>query len=227
MNIRRVSWIQTLMLSAMTIGVFASTASRFTISAVESKHDSQAANIDADRTHDLDCDIDSASMKQLEECPPEASIAEYKQEGVDLVRRGGAYWEVITGEYVNELYGYKVLLPEGVEALCSPPPAPWHGFFIDVANKLPPDPDDCQGNGFFSYYNWDVGISVSGSYNAAEYASVDELVALSLESYQEHASDAVVVKETRTRLRGIPAVHYVVRFSDPNSGEPVVSDNIA
>ena len=227
MNITRASWIRMLLLSSMTIGILASAASRSTSSAVASRHDSQSPNTNADRDHNLDCNIDSGSMKDLEECPAEVIISQYKAEGVDLVRRGGAYWEVITGEYVNEQYGYKVLLPEGVEAFCSPPPAPWHGFFIDVANELPPDLDDCQGNDFFSYYNWDVGISVSGSYNSAEYESVDELVALSLESYQKHASDAVVVEETHTRLRGVPAIHYVVHYTDPKSGEPMVSDSIA
>lgn len=224
MNITRVSWIRMLLLSFLAIGILASAASRSTSSAVGTGQDSQASS--ADRHQNLDCSIDSGSMKDLEDCPAEVIIAQYKQEGVNLVRRGGAYWEVITGEYVNERYEYKVLLPEGVEALCSPPPAPWHGFFIDVANELPPEPDDCQGGGSFSYYNWDVGISVSGSYNAAEIASVDELVGSILDSYREHVSDAII-EETHTRLRGIPAIHYVVYFSDPKSGEPMVSDNIA
>jgi hypothetical protein len=166
-------------------------------------------------------------MKVLEDCPPEVIIAQYKKEGVDLVLRGGAYWEVITGQYVNEQDGYTVMLPEGVEALCSPPPAPWHGFFIDVANELPPDAEGSQSHGGFAYYNWDVGITVTGYYNAAEYTSVQELVDFNLKSYYEHAAAVVVTENSPTRLRRIPAIHYVVHFYDPKSGEPMISDDIA
>ena len=56
---------------------------------------------------------------------------------------------------------------------------------------------------------------------------MDELVSYYLKPDDEQKSDVVVVEKAYTRLRGIPAIHYVVHFSDPKSGLAMISDNIA
>ena len=127
MTLTRTLGIRALLLSVITSSIFASGAQSSATSSWAASQQSQVAGAQTDPGQTEDCDI-NGSVEDLEECSPETVIAQYKEEGVDVVLRGGAYWEVITGEYVNERYRYKVVLPEGMEALCAPAPAPFHGF---------------------------------------------------------------------------------------------------
>jgi hypothetical protein len=226
MRLTKTSGIRALMLLAVTSSIFASGVRSSATPPELTSQQSPVTSDQTDRDQTTNCDIDGP-VEHLKACPPETIIAQYKEQGVDVVLRGGAYWELITGKYVNEHYRYEIVLPEGVEALCAPAPAPWHGFFIDLAHKLTPPGDPSQSDGSFSLDDWDVSLWVDGSYNAAFFASVDDLVATRFEGYYEQASDAVVVEEAHTRLRRIPAIRYVVHFSDPKTGEPMISDNIA
>lgn len=178
-------------------------------------------------TTEKDCNI-NGSFKSLEDCPAETIIEQYKREyDVPLVLRGGVYWEVITGEYVNEQYGYKVALPDGIGALCSPPPMPWHGFFIDVAGELKPPANESENHGGFVWANWDVGLSVEAYYNVMSYKSVDEDARSTLKSLKKDAKDVIVLQWRYTRLQGMPAIHTVIQYTNPATHDTCVSDNIA
>jgi hypothetical protein len=174
-----------------------------------------------------DCDIDG-SWKALEDCPSETIIGQYKDKyDLTVVLRGGVYWQVVSGQYVNEQYGYTVSIPDGVEALCTPPPMPWHGFFVDVANLLEPPIDASANHGGFSWANWNAGVFVEAYYNSLEYASADEAAEASLDYYKKnHPADLVILNHEHTKLRRVPATRYVVQFVDAESGETMIADEL-
>ena len=173
------------------------------------------------------CDIDS-SLTSLDGCPAETIIAQYKERyDLTVVLRGGVYWQVVSDQYVNEKYGYTIDLPDGVEALCTPLPMPWHGFFVDVANELKPPADATENRGGFSWANWNAGVYVEAYYNVSEYASADDAAEASL-GYrnEEHPNDLIILNREHPTLRRLPASRYVVQFSDAESGETMIAEEV-
>jgi hypothetical protein len=173
-----------------------------------------------------DCDIDTNS--KLEDCPADTIIDQYREKyDLTVVLRGGDYWQVVSGEYVNETYGYRVILPDGVEGLCTPAPMPWHGFFIDVANELRPPAEGEENRGGLSWANRNAEVYVEAHYNAVFYATAGDAANASLNYYKEkHPADLVILSHKRTTLRRLPAVRYVVQFVDADSGETMISEEI-
>ena len=174
-----------------------------------------------------DCDIDG-SFADLEQCPSESIICQYKEKyDVTLTLRGGVYWEIISGKYVNEEYGYKVDLPIGLEALCTPNPMPAHGFFIDVEGRLLPPSGENDDHGGFSWANWNDGVYVEAYYNALFYESADDEVEQDLEFYKKnHPTDLRVLSRGHTRLLGVKASSYSVWFVDSRTGEPMFDEQL-
>jgi hypothetical protein len=150
-----------------------------------------------------DCDIEGG-FADLKSCPSESIICQYKEKYDEtLLFRGGVYWLVISGLYVSEEYGYKVDIPIGVEALCTPTPMPWHGFFIDVEGVLKPPSGQDDDRGGFSWANWNVGVSVEAYYNALFCESADDEVEEHLKFFEEkHPNDLRVLSRGHTTLRG-------------------------
>lgn len=173
------------------------------------------------------CDIDG-NLKNLEDCPSDEIIRQYREKyDLAVVLRGGVYWQVISHEYVNEKYGYRITLPRGVDGLCTPPPMPWHGFFIDVANELKPPADASANRGDFSWANWNVGLFVEAYYNSLDYASADDAGNASLSHYKKtHPDDLIVSNRERTSLRRLPAIRCVVQFVDPKSGQTMIAEEL-
>ena len=137
------------------------------------------------------------------------------------------YWQVISGEYVNEKYGYRVMLPDGVEGLCKPPPMPWHGFFVEMSNELEPPPGASENQGCHSLINWDAVVSVEAYYNDMSYASADDLTNYILGCYEkEYPADLTILNHERTRLRRLPASRYRVQFVDAKSGETTIEEEV-
>lgn len=174
-----------------------------------------------------ECDIDGC-WKELEDCPSETIIRQYKEKyDVTVVWRGGVYWQVVSGEYLNENYGYRVVLPESIEGLCMPPPMPWHGFFVDLGNQLNAPEDADENRGGFSWRDVDVGLYVDAHYNATFYASVGEAIDADLNRYKnEHPADLVVLTRKRTTLRRLPAICCVVQFADAKSGKTMIVEEV-
>jgi hypothetical protein len=174
-----------------------------------------------------DCDIDS-SLTSLDGCPAETIIAQYKERyDLTVVLRGGVYWQVVSGQYVNDKYGYTIDLPDGIEALCTPLPMPWHGFFVDVANELKPPSDASENRGGFSWANWNAGVYVEACYNVLEYASADDAANASLGYYKkDHPVDLIILNHESTTLRRLPASRYLVQFLDARSGETMIAEEV-
>jgi hypothetical protein len=173
-----------------------------------------------------DCDIDTNS--RLEDCPADTIIAQYREKyDLTVVLRGGVYWQLISGEYVNEKYGYRVMLPDGVEGLCTPPPMSWHGFFVDMSNEVEPPAGASENQGGHSSTNWDAVVSVEAYYNGMSYASADDLTNHILGCYEkDYPADLTILNHERTTLRRLPASRYRVQFVDAKSGETTIEEEV-
>jgi len=172
-----------------------------------------------------ECDVDGP-LDALEDCPPETIIAQYREKyDLTVVLREGLYWLSFSDEYVNETYGYRVILPDGVEGLSVLPPAPCHGFFIDVANELSRSQDARENRRDF-WAALRIRLDVDASYNSADYACADDAADASLGYKEDHAADLVILNYERTTLRKVPAIRYLIQFQDARSGESTIVEEV-
>jgi len=112
------------------------------------------------------------------------------------------------GRYFNHNYGYSVFLPSGLIGTSDPPPLPQHGFGITLSRNP-------------SAYIW-----VDGSFNAADWASLDEAIDYRLDTIKEREGNSEVLSRISTRLHRLPAIRFTVRYKGPSTGEPIVEDVI-
>lgn len=121
------------------------------------------------------------------------------------------------GVYENYVYGYSVRLPAGVVASGSAPPAPDHGFGIDLG-----DPGSTAWNGrpdFPPSY-----LYVDGSYNSYDWERLDDAVESRLEFLREKGRGVRVLSRAETRLGGLRALRVVARYE--RGGVEMMSDEV-
>jgi hypothetical protein len=121
------------------------------------------------------------------------------------------------GEYENYAYGYSVRIPAGMVGLGPPPPAPQHGFGIDLDH--PRSTGWVRGSEFPESY-----VYVDGSYNSMEYGGLDAAVNSHLSFLREKGRDGRVQSREKTRLGGLPAARVVARYVE--GGVEMVSDEV-
>ena len=152
---------------------------------------------------------------QVETADParaEVSIGDtVKDDGED----GSAVFD--TGVYENYTYGYSVRIPDGMIGLGETPPAPQHGFGIDLDNPRST--------------RWPYGtespksyVYVDGSYNSLEWRRPDDAVNFSLRCLREKARNFRVRSRTATRLGGLRAVRVVALYEQ--EGAEMVRDEV-
>ena len=121
------------------------------------------------------------------------------------------------GVYENYVYGYSVGIPYGMIGLGSPPPAPQHGFVIDLDN-----PRSTawlgQRDAPESY------ISADGSYNSFDWVRLDDAVDSNLRWLSEKGRNVRVRSRAWTRLGGLLALRVVVHYE--RGGVEMVNDQI-
>jgi hypothetical protein len=121
------------------------------------------------------------------------------------------------GSYENYVYGYSVKLPAGMVGMASPPPAPQHGFGIDLDN--PRSTDWIHEPDFPKSY-----LYVDGCYNSMEYAGVNDAVRSHLSALRENGKNVRVLSRTATSLGGLRAARVVTHYEE--DGEEMVSDEV-
>ena len=132
---------------------------------------------------------------------------------------GAAAADAVFGEgrYENCVYGYSVAIPAGMLGVGSTPPAPQHGFVIDLDN-----PGSAAWLGREdapeSY------ISADGSYNSLGWKRLDEAADDQLTYLREKGVNVRVQSRTTTSLAGLRAVRVVARYE--KGGEVWISDDI-
>lgn len=120
------------------------------------------------------------------------------------------------GSYENYAYGYSVRIPYGFVGMGSTPPAPQHGFGIDLDN--PRSTAWAHGDEFPKSY-----IYVDGSYNSLEWKRLDEVVNAHL-GYLREDMDVRVQSRTQTRLGSLRAARLVAHYAE--DGVEMVSDQV-
>ena len=121
------------------------------------------------------------------------------------------------GSYANFAYGYSVEIPYGMVGVGSTPPAPQHGFGIDLDH-----PRSTEWNGrpeFPESY-----LYVDGSYNSLEWERLDDLVNAHLRYIREGGGNIHVWNGLPTRLGGLPATRLITLYEE--DGVEMVSDEI-
>lgn len=100
------------------------------------------------------------------------------------------------GIYENKFgYAYRVTIPPGLTGLKTPPPAPQHGFTIDL--------------------NSGAHISVDGSYNAQFYPTARHAAEARAESLA--SQQLALPRYQHTKLAGLPAIETSVRYRKAKS----------
>ncbi len=148
--------------------------------------------------------------------PPQMSTmqsqtADTEQESCDncIQDKDFGLCELVSGEYINYQYGYSLKIPEEMQAMQSPPPAPNHGFVA----RLRVDAD--------------AVIYVDGSYNSTELNSLDEAADENIKYLkEEHGESVVLLKRYAMRLGKSTAIRYVAQFTDSQTGATMIEDEV-
>ena len=147
--------------------------------------------------------------------PPARAEVTVRDTFGDAAARGrGA---VYVGTYVNHQYGYSVILPAGMRGAGSAPPAPDHGFGIDLDN---PHSTAWSGRPDFpkSY------LYVGGSYSSPVWERPEQAADAHLRHLGEEGRGMRVQSREGTLLGGLPAERVVARYEE--DGAEMVSDRI-
>ena len=143
---------------------------------------------------------------------PEYQSGKVRQSGCDNCIRDKdcGICEILEGEYVNNTYMYMVTIPEEVQAMDTPPPAPAHGFMARVLA------------------DHDALIYVDGSYDAAFLNSAERGASEAI-SYlkEEYGQSVVVLERKRSALPGKrPAIRYKAQYTDNSTGVTMIEEAV-
>jgi hypothetical protein len=119
------------------------------------------------------------------------------------------------GHYANYVYGYSIKIPDGMVGLGSPPPAPQHGFGIDLDN--PRSTEWIHGPEFPKSY-----VYVDGSYNSIEWKRPDEAVNSHLRFLREQGRNVRLQRRVEMLLGGLTALRVVALYEQ--DGVEMMSD---
>lgn len=122
---------------------------------------------------------------------------------------------VFEGQYENYVYGYSVHIPAGMVGAGSTPPAPQHGFGIDLDHPRSTAWKDVRDSPKSYLY-------VDGSYNSLEWERLDDAVNAHLSYRREDGVAVRVLSKTPTRLGDLRAVRVVARYEA--GGEQMIWD---
>jgi hypothetical protein len=124
---------------------------------------------------------------------------------------------IFEGHYANYAYGYSVEIPAGMVGLGPTPPAPQHGFGIDLDN--PRSTSWIHGPEFPKSY-----IYVDGCANSLEWKRLDEATNSHLRFLREQGRNVRLQRRTEMLLGGITALRVVARYEQ--DGVEMVSDEV-
>lgn len=114
---------------------------------------------------------------------------------------------VVKDAYSNYDYGYSVQIPKGLTALRAPAPLPNHGFEIHLSDHPKAD------------------VSVSASYNAAEWSSFDDAINAHLGYFKNKVGGEVDIgARVSTVLGGLRAVRFLMKSKTAAVSDPEVRE---
>lgn len=114
---------------------------------------------------------------------------------------------VFEGRYENHVYGYSVQIPAGMRGAGATPPAPQHGFGIDLDNPRSTAWKDARD--FPKSY-----LYVDGSYNSVEWKRLEDAADAQVGYLREGGREVRVRGRKRTSLGGLPALRVVAQYEE-------------
>ncbi len=122
---------------------------------------------------------------------------------------------VFGGVYENGVYGYSVRIPAGMRGAGSTPPAPQHGFGIDLDNPRSTAWKDARE--FPKSY-----LYVDGSYNSFGWGRAKDAAHAHLSYLRDDGGKVRVLETKRASLGGLDAVRIFALYEE--GGEQMVYD---
>lgn len=116
--------------------------------------------------------------------------------------------EPLSGEYVNDGYGYMLTIPEELQAMQAPPPAPNHGFVARLKG------------------DFEATLEVDASYAEGDSSFINEAVDREIGYLKSRGADVVVLKRDVARLDKRDAMRYVAQYTDNSTGQTMIEDKI-
>jgi hypothetical protein len=111
------------------------------------------------------------------------------------------------GRYSNCQYGYYSLLPSGVVAHAEHPPAPHHGFVINLP--------DVTVKTEVTFDNSDRLVWVNAEYNVTEESTLAGVSDYQIDLTSRNKEGFKLVEQSPAMLRGVPATRFKVEYETP------------
>ena len=124
---------------------------------------------------------------------------------------------IFEGRYVNYGYGYSVEIPAGMVGVGSTPPAPQHGFGIDLDHPRSTAWDSAPD--FPQSY-----IYVDGSGNSLDWMQLEEAIGSNLSFLREGGTNVRLNSKRPARIGGLRALRVVALYE--KDGVEMVSDAV-
>ena len=124
---------------------------------------------------------------------------------------------VFEGRYVNQVYGYSVRIPANMRGAGSTPPAPQHGFGIDLDHPRSTAWKDARE--FPKSY-----LHADGSYNTLEWKRAKDAANAHLGYLRDDGGKVLVLETTPASLGGLDAVRIFALYEE--GGEQMAYDAV-
>lgn len=145
--------------------------------------------------------------------PAQATVS-VRDTFADEVETGEAVFE---GLYENDVYGYSIRIPAGMRGAGSTPPAPQHGFGIDLDNPRSTAWKDARD--FPKSY-----LYVDGSYNSFGWGRAKDAAHAHLGYLRDDGGKVRVLETKRASLGGLDAVRIFALYEE--GGEQMAYDAV-
>jgi hypothetical protein len=157
----------------------------------------------------------SAAFARAQRADPSRAEVSMRDTPADEAEEEDAVFD--EGRYENYVYGYSVRIPDGMVGAGSTPPAPQHGFGIDLDHPRSTE----WRHGTESPKSF---VNVDGSYNSLEWERLDEAVNSNLDFIREKGRNVRLQRRAEMLLGGLTALRVVARYEE--GGVEMVSDEV-
>lgn len=129
--------------------------------------------------------------------------------GEQMMPGGGSFpYTVHFGRYVNNDYGYSMMIPDGLHGLSSPASSFRHELLIKLPAESP------------------IQLSAHSAHMYATRQSFNQLANQILGELRTSSSDLLILLRYREQLGTSPAMRLVVSYTDTNTHQTIVEERI-
>ena len=147
--------------------------------------------------------------------PPAQAVVTVRDTPSDSADEESGGPSVYEGSYRNYTYGYSVEIPAGMVGMGSTPPAPQHGFVINLDSPR-------STRGPYGAEAPKSHVYVDGSYNSLEWEQLEDAAGFNFKWRHKCFESVRQVSREWTRLGGLRALRVVLRYE--SDGVEMVND---